>query len=356
MLFTLPRPAVAALAAAAAVLTTVGASPAQAATNDPLRDKQWALDQVHAEQAWASSTGDGAVVAVVDTGVDLTHPDLTGQLVPGATFTCAEGARPCDDGDFRGPDGQNNGDEHGTHVAGIIAAAANNGAGVTGVAPGARVMPVKVLEAGAGAYEDIADGVRWATDHGANVINLSLGGQVGTQLLPLLGLETELSDALADARDHGVLVVAAAGNTSTPLCSDPAFTNDVICVASTDRNEIKSWFSELPVKLDLKAVSAPGGAGSLVGGACDDDIWSTVPEGTGVGACGLASYDAYAGTSMATPHVAGVAALLFAQGRSTDDVEKALLSTARQPGLGVRGVYTPLYGFGIIDAEAAVAS
>ena len=326
----------------------------RATTNDPLRDKQWGLDQIHAEAAWPTSTGAGAVVAVVDTGVDLRHPDLAGQLVRGATFTgCKAGKRPCGNGDFRGPDGKNNGDEHGTHVAGIVAAATNNGIGVAGVAPDADLMPVKVLEDGSGSYKDIADGVRWATNHGADVINLSLGGLPGTQALPITGLATDLSGAIAYARDRGVLTVAAAGNSATPICSDPAFTDGVICVAATDRNEVKSWYSELPNKPDLKAVAAPGGAGLI---ACDDDVWSTVPTGTGSKACGQSAYDAYAGTSMATPHVAGVAALLYAQGRGVNSVERALLTTARQPVTDIRGVYSPVYGYGIVDAEAAVAS
>ncbi|HEY7721389.1 MAG TPA: S8 family serine peptidase [Pedococcus sp.] len=346
----------AAAASALALVGTLATAPtAQAATNDPLHGKLWGLQQVRAEQAWGSSTGTGTVVAVVDTGVDFSQPDLRGQLLQGATFTgCPANQRPCGNGDFRGPDGQNDGDEHGTHVAGTVAAARNNGVGVVGVAPGAKILPVKVLEAGSGSSEDIGDGIRWAADHGADVVNLSLGSVPGGQALSITGLDSAMKEAIDYARSKGVLTVAAAGNSSTALCNDPAFTTDGICVGATDRNGLHSWYSELPNKTDLKAVSAPGGAG-LTG--CDDDIWSTVPRGTGTaGGCGQADYDAYAGTSMATPHVAGVAALLYAQGRTVDQVEDAILSTAVTPGTGARGTYSPTYGFGVVDAEAAVAS
>ncbi|MBT2440753.1 peptidase S8 [Streptomyces sp. ISL-36] len=341
----------ASLVSAAALLST-SAGLAHAGTNDPLRGGQWGLDQVRAEQAWTTSTGTGAVVAVVDTGVDLTHPDLKGNLAAGATFTgCGKQAQPCGNGDFRGPDGQNNGDEHGTHVAGIVAAVAGNGTGVAGVAPNARIMPVKVLEDGSGTFEDIAAGIRWSVDHGADVINMSLGGLAGTQVLTITGLETSVTDAIAYANAQGATVIVAAGNSATALCNTPAWEPGAICVASTDRNELKSWFSELPNKPGLKAVAAPGGAGLI---SCEDDIVSTVPAGTGSASCGQKDYDYYAGTSMATPHVAGVAALLFAQGRTLANVEDALLDTARQPGTGLTGVYSPAFGWGVVDASAAV--
>ena len=333
--------------------TLAGASPAQAATNDPFYDKLWGLQQVHAEEAWARSTGAGAVVAVVDTGIDFTQPDLAGQILPGATFTGCAGSAPCGNGDFKGPDGVNNGDEHGTHVAGTIAAVRGNGIGVVGVSPSAKILPVKVLEDGSGSSEDIAAGIRWATDHGADVINLSLGSIPGGQAISITGLDTSMKDAIAYARAQGVLTVAAAGNSSTALCNDPAFNSEAICIGATDRNGLHSWYSELPNKTDQRSVSAPGGAALT---SCDDDIWSTVPVGTGSAGCGQANYDAYAGTSMATPHVAGVAALLFAQGRTLDGVEEAILTTAVTPGTETRGSYTPAYGHGIVDALAAVNS
>ncbi len=341
------------LAGVGSLLLWVGAGvPATGAAGDPLRDRQWGLEQIRAEQAWLVSTGAGAVVAVVDTGVDLDHPDLQGQLVPGATFTCGSRSRPCGAGGYRGPDGSHDeDDEHGTHVAGTVAATAGNGIGVAGVAPQARIMPVKVLEAGSGDYGDIATGVRWAVDHGADVVNLSLGGLPGSQAVPITGIDDRLARALDYARDQGALAVAAAGNSATPLCNDPAFTDAVLCVAATDRTEAKAWYSELPNKPDMKAVAAPGGAGLL---DCEEDIYSTVPSGTGSRVCGHSDYDAFAGTSMATPHVAGVAALLYAQRLNLAEVEHVLLDTARQPATGERRTYTPTHGWGVVDAAAAV--
>jgi len=329
------------------------AAVAQDGSGDPLRAQQWGIDQVHAAEAWGTSMGAGVVVAVVDSGVDLEHPDLAGQLVSGATFVCASGQlRPCGDGDWQSGNTGGRGHPHGTHVAGIIAAATDNGIGVAGLAPEARIMPVKVLDdEGSGSFEDIALGVRWSVDHGAQVINLSLGALPGVQALTLTGVESSVRDAIAYARDHGALVVVAAGNESSPLCATPAFDDGALCVVATDRQELRTWYSNAAVKPDLLTVAAPGGQGLT---ACEEDIVSTVPEGT-EGSCGEGGYDWYAGTSMAAPHVAGVAALVSAVSGSDDEVLDALLRTARTPGLELRGVYTPQYGYGIVDAVAAVA-
>jgi subtilisin family serine protease len=349
----LARPLAAATTALAALALT--ASPAQAATNDPLASAQWGPAQIHAEQAWATSTGAGAVIAVVDTGVDLSHPDLAGQLVGGATFI---GCNPsCGNGDWKGPDGVGQAeDAHGTHVSGIAAAATNNGIGIAGVAPNAKIMPVKVLEDGSGTYEDIALGVRWAANHGADVINMSLGGMQGTQALTLTGVDTTLQDAITYAKGKGVAIIAAAGNDSVPLCDEPGFDTGVLCVVATDSRELRAAYSSGPIRPDLMTVAAPGGSSVP---SCGEDIVSTVPAGTSTSGatCGYGDvYDEYAGTSMATPHVAGVAALLAAQGRTADQIYTALTTTARTPGADARGVFTPVYGYGIVDAAAAVAS
>jgi serine protease len=340
------------IAAAAATGVALASAAATAATNDPLRSQQWGLDQVRAEQAWTTTTGTGTVVAVLNTGVDLTHPDLKANLVQGATFTCRKGASPCGDGNWKGQDGVGQeSDTHGTHVAGIIAAVTNNGVGIAGVAPGAKIMPIKVLEDGSGSFGEIAAGIRYATDKGAKVINLSLGALPGAQALTITGLESSVTKAIAYASSKGVAVVAAAGNEAFPVCDTPSFERGAMCVTATDRNQVKPWYSNGALKPDLKAVAAPGGAGLVF---CGDDIVSTVPQGTGSASCKSANYDYYAGTSMATPHVAGVAALLFAQGRTLANVENALMKTARTPGADARGVYSPTYGWGIVDAAAAV--
>jgi serine protease len=295
------------------------------------------------------------VIAVVDSGVDLSHPDLSGKLVPGATFTgCATAANGCGNGDWRSGNTTGAPSPHGTHVAGIAAATTYNGIGIAGTAPDARIMPVKVLTEDGGTFQEIAAGIRWAADHGADVINLSLGALPGVQALPLLGIEADARLAIDDAVSRGVVVVAAAGNDFASICGEPGFNANALCVVATDPREVRSSYSNFAVQEGMNVVAAPGGAGLV---SCAEDVISTVPAGA-EGTCGASTpgYDQYAGTSMATPHVAGVAALLTAQGRSVQEVYAVLKATARKPVLGVRGVLDPVYGYGIVDAAAAVAA
>jgi serine protease len=343
--------------ATTAVLGAAGT--AQAAPNDQYWSLQWGPQQIKAEQAWTKSTGAGQTIAIVDSGVDLDHPDLAGKIAGGATFVgCAEKPAGCGNGDWEsGGAAAGAGDTHGTHVAGTAAAITNNGTGVAGVAPDARILAVKVLGETGGTFEEIAAGIRWAADNGADVINLSLGGRPGTQALTISGVFGETREAVEYASSKGVVVVAAAGNDYASICGTPGWEPGALCVVSNDRDELRSSFSNFAVNEQLDTVSAPGGAGTI---DCRDDIISTVPPEAEDGFCegdqGTPGYDFLAGTSMATPHVAGVAALLTAQGRSRENVIETLKATARTPVTGSRGVYTPVFGSGIVDAAAAVAA
>jgi subtilisin family serine protease len=314
-----------------------GGAPGTGAVNDPLFARQWALDQVNAPEAWARGVkGAGATIAVVDTGVDTGHPDLSSKLVAGHDFvggdTCAQ---------------DENG--HGTHVSGIAAAVTNNGIGVAGVAPDASIMPVRVLDAeGSGTSDVIVQGITWAADHGADVINLSLGE------LPVVGQLEPLNEDIEAAVDHawerGAVVVAAAGNDSFPLCSYPSFADHAVCVAATDRRGLPSFYSNFPVNKTMLGFRAPGGVGSVF---CEDDedIWSTVWPGSSFecsGAGTIAGYETLAGTSMASPQVAGVAALLAGQGLTNEQIVERLKATSSN-----HGVYDPVMGYGIVDANAA---
>jgi subtilisin family serine protease len=342
------------LSALALALAYAPAASAATEPNDALWGQQWGPQQVRAPEAWSTSTGAGQVIAIVDSGVDLSHPDLVGKFVPGATFVgCAENG-PCGNGDWEsGGQAAGEPDPHGTHVAGIAAAVTNNSQGIAGVAPDASLMPVKVLGEEGGTFAEIGAGIRWAADHGADVINMSLGALPGVQALEITGIESDAREAIEYANSKGVVVVAAAGNEFASICASPSFSDGALCVAATDRNEVRANYSNFAIKPDLLTVSAPGGQGALF---CEEDIISTVPVGHEDYCPGNAGYDYYAGTSMATPHVSGVAALLTAQGRTNTAVYDVLTSTARKPQSDVRGVYDPVYGYGIVDAAAAVAS
>lgn len=338
---------------AASLMLLAGTS--SASGSDPLRAAQWGLDQVRAEPAWGVTRGMGSVVAVVDTGVDLSHPDLRGSLRPGKTFLGC-GRKGCGNGDWEsGPEerGEAARSSHGTHVAGIIGARAGDGFGISGVAPGTKILPVKVLDSRGGSREDIAFGILWAVRAGADVVNLSLGSRRGGQALTLVS--PEMRDAVAYARQRGVLVVAAAGNDfQTPLCSSPAFDPGALCVTAVDRREAPAAYSNVSVNQQLQAVAGPGGS---ILPACGENVLSSVPSDSAGATCGYGTHHAeLAGTSMAAPHVAGVAALLSARGLDDDQILDVLLATSRQGAGDVRGVYSANYGWGIVDAQAALAA
>jgi serine protease len=334
-------------------VAALGGSATAAPPNDPYFGLQWGIQQIKADQAWTTSTGTGQVIAVVDAGVDLTHPDLQAKLVAGATFTGCPTAS-CGNGDWKSGNTTDPPSPHGTHVAGIAAAVTGNGAGIAGVARDAQIMPVKVLTSVGGSFAEVAAGIRWAADHGAKVINLSLGAIPGVQALEITGLVADARAAIDYAYSRGVVVVAAAGNDFASICGAPGWNAHALCVVATDSREARAAYSNFAVQEGMNVVAAPGGAAVL---SCQDDIISTVPSGS-EGTCGAGrpGYDFYAGTSMATPHVAGVAALLTAQGRNVDAVYRILKSTARTPATGTRGTFTPTYGYGIVDAAAAVAA
>jgi subtilisin family serine protease len=343
----------------AVVAATLALAPAASAqTNDEYFGFQWGPQQINAPEAWSTSTGAGQTIAIVDSGVDLDHPDLDGKIVGGATFTgCAKQANGCGNGDWESNPSAGPPSPHGTHVAGIAAAETGNTIGVAGTAPDAKLLAVKSLTDDGGSFEEIAAGIRWSVDNGADVVNLSLGALPGVQALVITGVITDVQEAIAYARSKGVVVVAAAGNDFASICGTPASDVGALCVASTDVREQRSAFSNFAIKQDLEVVSAPGGSAVL---ACEEDVISTVPLNAEPGFCeeavGTPGYDFYAGTSMATPHVAGVAALLTAQGRTDVQTVDILKSTARTPPANTRGTYTPTYGYGIVDARAAVAA
>lgn len=307
--------------------TTTTAAPTTAAPTtidpsmvDPLMASQWAVNSLRLPEAWErGATGEGTVIAVVDTGVDLEHPDLAGKLVPGWDFV---------DGDDQPDDGNG----HGTHVAGIAAAATGNGVGVAGTAPGAGIMPVRVLgDDGSGTDDQIAEGINWAIDNGADVINLSLG-EVGA--LARISKGGPLNAAIRRANAEGVVVVAAAGNEGATKRAYRIGV-PVVVVNAVDETGAVAEFSNVG---DQRAVSAPG-----VG------ILSTAPvTPSAIWPSGSSGYEQLDGTSMAAPLVSGVAAILVGRGYDVAGVIDRITSTADNP------EEDPALGAGTIDpVEAA---
>ncbi len=329
--------------------------PAYAATNDPYFTKQWGLTKIQAEQAWPIADGTGAIIAVVDTGVDFNHPDLASKLIyypeadfvePNGTCTGSKAKRTCVQ------DGAQDQNGHGTHVAGIAAAITNNGTGVAGVAPGARILPVRVLDAeGSGTSDQVANGIRFAADKGAHVINLSLGFLSGVgEVVKVIGELDPVYAAIEYAQSKGSVVVIAAGNDSVPLCSEPSAAPGVVCVGSTDSRDLRSWFSNGDALLMKNYLVAPGGDGLT----CAGDILATYLTTLATSSCSTQQgYDALAGTSMATPHVAGVAALLSSKGFDRARIVSCLLATNDDLGTAGRD---SVFGYGRLNAYKAVSS
>jgi serine protease len=291
--------------------------------NDPLYSQQWNLRAIRMPEAWEISQGEGVTVAVVDTGVTRV-PDLAQtEFVKGYDFVD-------DDEDPTDLNG------HGTHVAGTLAQSTNNALGVAGVAFKAKIMPVRVLDAnGFGSLSDVVEGIRYAVDHGATVINLSLGSRASARLM---------EEAVAYAHSKGVTVVAAAGNENSSQVSYPARYPHVIAVSATGPDGTKAPYSNYGVGVDI---AAPGGAKTPEHpeyGILQQTINRRNPDEP------VFAY--FQGTSMAAPHVAGVAALIQAQGIKDPDKVEAVLKMSAAP---VPGDKQNFYGAGLLDAARALA-
>jgi len=328
---------------------------AMKAPNDEFYPRQWNLYNpdnggINVESAWTISTGSGVVVAILDTGIAYEDhsekksegssmsfqqaPDLAGTIFVGGFDFVNNDEHPNDDSVSA----------HGTHIAGIIAQSTHNGIGTAGVAFNAHLMPVKVLNnVGLGTYADIADGIIWATDNGAHVINLGFGGSESSIIL---------ERAIAYSYNRGVTLIAAAGNDGLGGVSYPAAYNDyVIAVGATRYDETLAYYSNFGLDLDLVA---PGGDLNIDQNGDDfgDGILQQTYKIDGFGTISW-GYSFMEGTSMAAAHVSGVAALLIANGNAVSpaEVRQALESTAEDKDVAGWDIR---YGWGLVDAFAAL--
>ncbi len=315
-------------------------TPAQFAPDDPLYGRQWHMPQVQADEAWDAADGAGVIVAVLDTGVATAGAD--GFCAPLAAEYSALTGR-------SGPGEAIDRYDHGTHVAGTVAGCTANGVGVTGIAYGARIMAVKVLnDSGSGFTSDIAEGIVWAADNGAGVINMSLGSKCTTNW-PSCSTAI-VNDALDYAAAADVVIVASAGNSNVAYVGQPGNHPEVIAVSATDYRRARASYSSYGAAVDL---AAPGGDSTVDlnnDGFGDGVLQETFNRSTGV-------WDYYykSGTSMAAPHVAGAAALLrsCAPEATRDEVRAALESSALDLGAAGRD---NVYGSGFLQIHDALAT
>lgn len=283
------------------------------APNDPLFDQQWALTKIEAEGAWKMADGKDITIAVIDSGTDLDHPEFSGRIVDGHDFV---------NGDDEADDDYG----HGTQVAGVAAAAANNDLGIAGLAWDAKIMPVKVLDSrGRGMSSNLTCALYWVADKGAHVVNISI-----ISFGPSLGMQSAINYAV----EENVLIFAAAGNLfedGNPL-TYPAALEGVVAVAASDREDGHAWFSSAGSFVDI---AAPGVS-----------IFSPFPPSH-------EEFRSVYGTSLASPHGAGLAALILSIAPSLQPQEVETIIQKSAADLGEAG-RDDKFGHGRIDAQAAM--